>query len=84
MFDGIPEPGFMSTVAITGLGIKLLMMIVAVLTVTTLLRKLDRASGVKFSDWINKAQEAKAFEAVAGYYAVRFAAVCWLIGAIFS
>lgn len=84
MLDGIPQPGFMSSVAVTGLGIKLLLMIVALVALVTLLRKLDKKSGVTFSDWINKAKEQGSFNAVSCYYSVRFAAVCWLISSIFS
>ena len=78
------DPDFIEKVTLVSLGIKLLFLFISLLSITLMLRFLDRLSGVKFHEWINDAKAASNHTAIALYYAIRFAATCWLIGAIFS
>ncbi|WFQ78166.1 hypothetical protein PXH59_00540 (plasmid) [Xenorhabdus sp. SF857] len=69
--------------ALTGIGMKLMFLCLALIVMTMMRKIIFGVDGVK-NDWIPKAKEKGDYRAVALYQCVMFGSTCYLIGSIFS
>ena len=74
---------FVGITALTGIGMKLVMVLFALVLMTVFRRVFNGKEGVS-NDWIQDAKQKGQYMPIAVYQCVMFAATCFLIGSIFS